>query len=268
MTKKDKFYFSHDFGARSDPKLQNVLMELGCEGIGAYWCIIEQLYEESGYLPITSYKSISFVLHLNYKVVERLINEFGLFENDGEMFWSKSVLERLALRKELSDKRREAVLKRWKSKDKEIEKYKSNTIVSNFDTNVIQGKERKGKEIKEKEINKDIKLHSEKFHFSAVELNNWSKSFFENKYINEATLKTFNLLITKDNYTVEQVQKAINFAKNDDFWDSNFLSPNKLRKKDKSGVAYIDVFLEQAKKNKKTTDSIKFQAQKLDNFKF
>ena len=111
---KDSYYFQHDYNARNDPKLQDVLIELGVEGIGIYWCIIEQLYEQGGTLPLRYCKSIAFALHVDYKTVERLVNNYGLFANDGENMWSDSVLRRLDKRKDISDKRKQAAIARWR----------------------------------------------------------------------------------------------------------------------------------------------------------
>lgn len=111
---KDSYYFQHDYNARNDPKLQDVLIELGVEGIGIYWCIIEQLYEQGGTLPLRYCKSIAFALHVDYKTVERLVNNYGLFANDGENMWSDSVLKRLDKRKDISDKRKQAAIARWR----------------------------------------------------------------------------------------------------------------------------------------------------------
>lgn len=111
---KETFYFAHDYNARNDPKLQDVLIDLGVEGIGVFWCIIEQLYEQGGTLPIRSCKSIAFALHVDFKRVERLVNDYGLFKNDGENIWSESVLNRLNRRSEISDKRKLAALARWR----------------------------------------------------------------------------------------------------------------------------------------------------------
>lgn len=77
---KETFYFQHDYNARNDPKLQDVLIDLGVEGIGVFWCIIEQLYEQGGTLPIRSCKSIAFALHVDCNVVERLVHDYGLFK--------------------------------------------------------------------------------------------------------------------------------------------------------------------------------------------
>ena len=111
---KETFYFQHDYNARNDPKLQDVLIDLGVEGIGVFWCIIEQLYEQGGTLPIRYCKSIAFALHVDCNVVERLVHDYGLFKNDGEKMWSESVLNRLNRRNDISDKRKLAALARWR----------------------------------------------------------------------------------------------------------------------------------------------------------
>lgn len=84
----------------------------------------------------------------------------------------------------------------------------------------------------------------------AYELNEWAKTYFDEKYINSASLDTFDKLLRIDKYTAEQVKRAIEWARRDDFWTTNFLTPLKLRNKDKNGVKYIDVFLAKTLKNK------------------
>lgn len=111
---KETFYFQHDYNARNDPKLQDVLIDMGVDGLGVFWCIIEQLYEQGGFLPLRSCKSIAFALHVDFNIVEHLIMDYDLFENDGQKFWSKSVLIRLERRKEVSEKRKMVALARWK----------------------------------------------------------------------------------------------------------------------------------------------------------
>ena len=110
---KDTFFFSHDFGARNDPKLQNVLMEHGCEGLGVFWCVVEQVYEQGGSLPLSSCKSIAFALHVECSVVESVVNDYALFESDGENFWSVSINNRLNKRAEIAQKRKNAAFNRW-----------------------------------------------------------------------------------------------------------------------------------------------------------
>lgn len=41
------------------------------------------------------------------------VNEFGLFESDGQYVWSESMLRRMATYNEVCEKRREAINSRW-----------------------------------------------------------------------------------------------------------------------------------------------------------
>lgn len=65
-------HFQHDYNARNDPKLQDVLVTHGAAGIGVFWCIVEQLYEQDGFLPLKSCKTIASALHVEINVVEAL----------------------------------------------------------------------------------------------------------------------------------------------------------------------------------------------------
>lgn len=111
--KKDTYFFSHDFHARQDPKLIKVLMKLGQEGKGVYWDLIEMLYEQGGYLPLSEIETYTFVLHTKNECITSLINDFDLFTKDSDKFWSESVLERLNIRKEKSEQAKGAIIKRW-----------------------------------------------------------------------------------------------------------------------------------------------------------
>lgn len=161
---KETFYFAHDYNARNDPKLQNVLFDLGVEGIGVFWCIIEQLYEQGGKLPLHYCKSIAFALHVDFNMVERLVNDYGLFKNDGQNMWSESVLNRLNRRTEVSEKRKLAALARWRQgienqsqtqAPASCRQVSENASVMQMQSNSNANAEHKGKEIKEKEIIKE-----------------------------------------------------------------------------------------------------------------
>ena len=143
---KDVFYFQHDYNARNDPKLQDVLIEHGAAGLGVFWCIVEQLYEQDGILPLKSCKSIAFALHVDCKMVESIVQNFDLFKNDGEKFWSNSVNARLNKRKTVSEKRKLAAINRWKSTQ---EKQEQNNIDANAMQDISKEKESKEKESKD-----------------------------------------------------------------------------------------------------------------------
>jgi len=95
------------------------------------------------------------------------------------------------------------------------------------------------------------------FSLDLIELNNACKKYFEEKYITKKSLECFDNLIRIDKYTIEQIKQAILNARSEPFWDKNFLTPLKLRDKDKDGVLYIDKFL--AIKSKKQEETPKYE---------
>lgn len=58
----------------------------------------------------------------------------------------------------------------------------------------------------------------------------------------EKWLDTLDKCIRIDGYTYEQIKEIILTYRNDNFWQSNFLSPAKLRKNNNDGVKYIHYF--------------------------
>lgn len=159
---KKTYYFQHDYNARNDPKLQAVMIKYGLAGIGAFWCIVEMLYEQNGTLPITSISSIAYTLHADEEMLKNIVCKMDLFECNKKFFWSRSVRKRLGIINEISDIRRKAAEKRWKSSKKSDAKAmqmqcKSNAKAQNNDANAMQT-ECKCNAIKEKEIKgNDIK---------------------------------------------------------------------------------------------------------------
>lgn len=77
---KKTYYFQHDYNARNDPKLQAVMIKYGLAGIGAFWCIVEMLYEQDGTLPITSISSIAYTLHADEEMLKNIVCKMDLFE--------------------------------------------------------------------------------------------------------------------------------------------------------------------------------------------
>jgi len=132
---KDTFYFSHDYHARSDRKILRLRMKHGMVGVGIYWCVVEMLYEESGYLLHSDYERISFELQADVRVVTSVLRDFELFEYNDENFWSESVLNRLKKRADKSEKARASINERW---EREREKKRTNELRTNYDINTIK----------------------------------------------------------------------------------------------------------------------------------
>lgn len=111
-------YFSHDCNAMGDNKIDDLRSAYGMEGYGVYWGIVEALSREPDLaLPYTQRKATSLKVAMNPSFdMMKFINDcidFGLFETDGERFWSKSLRGRLAQVVDISQKRSAAALKRW-----------------------------------------------------------------------------------------------------------------------------------------------------------
>ena len=71
------------------------------------------------------------------------------------------------------------------------------------------------------------------------------KDLFDENYLtSDKTKVMFDKLLKK--YSKDEILKATFWARNDDFWKTNFCSPVKLEKKNKEDVTYIDVFLAKA----------------------
>ena len=64
--KKDAYYFSHDANSQDDPKCMLLIDQLGMEGYGIFWALIEALANAGGRLPI----AITPVLAMQIQVTE------------------------------------------------------------------------------------------------------------------------------------------------------------------------------------------------------
>jgi hypothetical protein len=139
------YWFSHDYNARFDGKIKKMLSRHGLLGYGVFWAIIEDLYNNANALQ-TDYDSIAYDLRVDKNVVESVVKDFELFEIKGKIFRSHSVQKRIDIRNEKSLTASNSANKRW-------EKYHSNAIALQTQS---EGNAKKGKEIKEKEILREV----------------------------------------------------------------------------------------------------------------
>jgi hypothetical protein len=113
-------YFTHDSNARSDTKMIALRMKHKWEGYGLYWALIERLRDSVCYkLPI-DYNVIAYDLRSDASVIKSIIKDFGLFSftEDGECFYSESLLRRMKPLDEKKEKAKVAANARWgKAKD-------------------------------------------------------------------------------------------------------------------------------------------------------
>ena len=108
--------------------------------------------------------------------------------------------------------------------------------------------ERKGKEGKGKEGNNTILAKNfENFSPEAIGFADWFVTLLPEgqKYTEkdkENWSQTYDEMIRIDKREKSLIVKVVKWARNDEFWATNFLSASKLRKKDKNGVQFFDVF--------------------------
>ena len=212
---KDAYYFSHDFGARNDPKLQKVLMKLGQEGKGVFWDLIEMLFEEGGMLMLSECESYAFALRTDEKCINSLINDFGLFNKDNIYFWSESVNKRLKQRSEKSEKARQSAMDRW-NKDANASIENANALRIESDSNAI--KEIKSNENKENDL--FVGISSQPNNQSEIKLNDVDRCKRFVEYFNsvkkskyqptEKVKKLFKIAIK--NYSTDDLIKVITNA--------------------------------------------------------
>lgn len=256
-------YFQHDYHARNDPKIQKILLKLGHEGKSVFWDLVEMMYENNGKLIMADCESYAFALRTNCELIANLIENFNVFKISecGTFFYSDSINKRLELRVEKSNKARESVKKRW-DKSQQNNDVDTNVLRSAYDSNTIKENKRKVKD-KEKNntfIQSTILAENE---FSTRKIENefsdegkffaaeFQKTLPPSQSVKDADLKnwaeTFDKLIRIDKRAKDEIYAVVRFARNDSFWKSNFMSANKLRMKDRSGVLYYDVFLTKMK---------------------
>ena len=223
-----KEYFSHDYNARSDPKLRKLLMREGIEGIGIYWCIIEMLYEQEGILPLSECEAIAFELHTECERIESVIHS-DLFIIEDDSFYSQSVINRLEIRNGKSKSASNSANARWAK----WRASHANALQTQSEINAI--KVNKSKE-------KEKKIYSEQAHglFSDLVILFDEKLRPDNDKKKNDWLNTIEKLLK--NNSPEHIKQIVKRARMDVFWGKQFLSLTKLSTSDKNGVNYFIKF--------------------------
>jgi hypothetical protein len=155
-------FFSHDLHGRNDGKLQRVLMKHGLKGIGAFWCIVEMLYENEGVLMRTECERIAFELRVDCDFILSMIDDFELFQNDGDVFYSKSVLTRLETINAKRDKAKKSAEIRWGY---------ANALRTQSDGNAVkESKEKKSIDIEKDKTTRFVKPNRDDVRAYMIEL--------------------------------------------------------------------------------------------------
>jgi len=113
--KSSTYYFSHDYNAANDTKILFLRHQLGMEGYGIYWYLIEQLANAGGKLPLDLVPVLAMQMHCTDVKVNGVLLNFDLFTIESGEFWSHRLQEHLQLRLKLSQSGKAGANNRWKN---------------------------------------------------------------------------------------------------------------------------------------------------------
>lgn len=141
---KETFWFKHDYDAADDDKTMLLIEQLGLEGYGIYWILIEKLRGREDYkMPFAVIPSLARRYMTTPEKMKTVIMQYGLFQYDEEgFFYSVSLIERMKALDELKSKRsiagRLGNAKRWQHDVEETMLLEGNIAnVSQCDSNAI-----------------------------------------------------------------------------------------------------------------------------------
>ena len=93
---KDAYFFSHDSNAKDDPKCVMLIEQLGLEGYGIYWVLIETLRDQPLYrYPVALIPALARRYNTTAEKMRTVVNSYGLFVVDENEFFSLSLMERM-----------------------------------------------------------------------------------------------------------------------------------------------------------------------------
>ncbi|MGE4444908.1 MAG: DUF4373 domain-containing protein [Candidatus Altimarinota bacterium] len=180
-------WFKHDSNAKDDFKCMLIIEQLGCEGYGIFWILVETLRDQKDYrYPIRLIGALARKYNTTEAKMITVIKDYGLFEIDKDsFFFSHSLNRRMQAFDTIIEKRRIAGKKSAEARRKKAIEQKFNICSTHV--------ERKDKIRKEK-IRKDI---------------NSLQNFLNNKTANEISKISYSKL--NNNSLCEE---TISFIKN------------------------------------------------------
>lgn len=144
MAKKDAYYFSHDANAQDDPKCMLLIDQMGMEGYGIFWALIERLRNEAEYkLPLCVCNAFAKRWGTSREKIETVVKSYGLFIIENENFFSHRLQNSMI---EKSEKARQSANYRWGNATAMLPD--SDRNATGMRNDAIKVKKKKGKEEK------------------------------------------------------------------------------------------------------------------------
>lgn len=116
---KDVFWFKHDSNGKDDPKCVLLIEQLGMEGYGIFWMLIETLRDQPEYkYPVALLPALARRYNTTPEKVKTVVYNYGLFViEDDATFFSQSLIDRMMpleeKRLKLSEAGKKGNLARW-----------------------------------------------------------------------------------------------------------------------------------------------------------
>ena len=214
MKTKDTYWFRHDSNAKDDYKCMILIEQLGCEGYGIFWILVETLREQKDYrYPFYLLGALARKYNTTQAKVETVVKEYGLFEIDiDSFFFSHSFNRRMENLDKIKEQRRIAGLKSGANrKIKAIEHKLNKSSTKDERVNNIK----KEKIIKEINKLKDFLSHKSANAILQIAKNEDYKDLFSDEInsfiLNNGGLSKIKTYLEDDNYQnwiVEEILKV------------------------------------------------------------
>jgi len=163
---KEAFYFPHFCNARHDRKIRRLRKELGTEGYGIYFMLLETLREQQDLMyPLEDIDLLAEEFNVSEAKVRVAICNYGLFEIDEEQkFFSPKMLIYLEPYFKMKEQRK---LAGQKSADKRKLLEIPTTVQQPFNDRSTKERKVKERKVKESKVN-EIKVKESKVSFSEM----------------------------------------------------------------------------------------------------
>lgn len=123
MSSRDTFYFPHEYNAKDDPKCERLIWEMGMEGYGIFWALLEVLRVQPDYTyPLANIPIVAYKYRADVDKMRRVVLDFDLFTIvEDKIFFSNGLLNRMRPMDEARNIARESgkkgAAKRWENRD-------------------------------------------------------------------------------------------------------------------------------------------------------
>ena len=197
---KDAYYFPHFSNARNDRKIKRITKELGVEGYGIYFMLLEVLRDQSNFrYPIDDIDLLADEFNTSEQKVRTVISNYQLFEVDeNQQFFSSKFYEFMQPYLNMKEQRRLAGVASGEARRKKslIERpLNDRSATVKQPLNEIE--QRKGKESKVKDIKEVIDFLNFTLGTKYLATTAVTKKHINARFEESFTVNDFKSVITK-----------------------------------------------------------------------